>query len=579
MRTFRRAGRTTILLLVLIVCTFSQTIKSVSALTHDQQNVYKSGISFFDIDGCSPQGQDATTNTSATGGTLADGVAFDAGMSIDDDGIGSSHNDPNHQSHTSYADGKLNADETNYIALAPGYASAHGLKLGDVAAVQYKGKTAYAVYGDNFMGDQVHGEGSLHLAIALGVTDAAHPGTSTADSGVHYVVYPGTNTQINGSVDQSKIDQIGAQVSGGGTASGTISAASTTTACCATTDGGAATQLSGSAAGDKVFNYFIGKGLNNLQAAALTGNLQQESNFSTTVDNGQGYHGLAQWGGGRWTKLQTKSNYTDLSVQLDYVWEELQGGWKNAYDQLKASSDIAEATFIVVRYYEGAVDSSQPRGVQNYATRLGFANAWLQKANGGSITSDSTVSTSSSSTESSCGSSSGPSPSGVYKNPFHDESNVVTSRIDEGVDYASKAGTKVAVYAMGNGKVTQVAKGNSTFYSPLPNWITYQLSDGPAKGKYVYVAEDCSPLVKVGDTVNTSTHLCDMEPRSIEMGWALDATSQAAAAVHIYNEGDVTAYGVNFNQLLVSLGAPGGFNKNPGGDPTGSLPDGWPRWK
>jgi len=156
----------------------------------------------------------AAAPAAASGGvTFDDSQSSDTGnqTTIDDDGVDPSPtNSPDHQSSTSYANGKLGALHTNYIALNPGWASANGLVLGDVAALTYKGKTVYAVYGDNHVGNTVHAEISVAAAKALG--------TSGNDSltGVHYVVYPGTHTQLAGSVDQSKIDQIGAQAAGGG---------------------------------------------------------------------------------------------------------------------------------------------------------------------------------------------------------------------------------------------------------------------------------------------------------------------------------------------------------------------------
>jgi hypothetical protein len=141
-----------------------------------------------------------------------------------------------------------------------------------------------------------------------------------------------------------------------------------------------------------------------------------------------------------------------------------------------------------------------------------------------------------------------------YQNPFHDMHALVRSRVDEGADFST--GSSVPIYAIGNGVVTQ-ATSNSTFYPG--SWITYQLSDGPAKGKYVYVAEACTPvLVHITESVTSNTHLCDVQPSSIETGWALDATSQAAAAyghyVEINGRSYATADGQNFTELLYSLG-------------------------
>lgn len=185
-------------------------------------------------------------------------------------------------------------------------------------------------------------------------------------------------------------------------------------------------------------------------------------------------------------------------------------------------------------------------------------------------------------TSSACGATGAATTSGTYQSPFKSNANVVASRIDEGADYSTSS--SVPVYAIGNGVVTASYNGNSNWYPPLPNWLTYKLTDGPAAGKYIYVAEDCPPLVRVGDQVSPSSGpLCNMGPRSIETGWAADGTSQLAAAGSAYagHGGFETAYGVNFNKLMVSLGAPNDHldtSSDPSGTVLGTLPGGWPTW-
>lgn len=159
-------------------------------------------------------GGDSRNPASATAkaASAKKGVKFTTGMTIDTDGIGSG-GDSSHQTQTSYANGKLNADNTSYIALAPGWSSARNLVLGDVALVEYKGKTAYAIYGDNYSGNQVHGEGSVHLAKALGIPASGVSGG--VSSGVKYTVYPNSHKKTNGTVDQKIIDEVGQEFSGG----------------------------------------------------------------------------------------------------------------------------------------------------------------------------------------------------------------------------------------------------------------------------------------------------------------------------------------------------------------------------
>ena len=55
------------------------------------------------------------------------------------------------------------------------------------------------------------------------------------------------------------------------------------------------------------FDYFLGKGLTNYQAAGIVGNLDQESGVDpTAVQSGGPGRGIAQWSvGGRWTRTRT----------------------------------------------------------------------------------------------------------------------------------------------------------------------------------------------------------------------------------------------------------------------------------
>jgi lysophospholipase L1-like esterase len=366
-------------------------------------------------------------------------------------------------------------------------------------------------------------------------------------------------------------------------------APSTPSCCPAGTGGGDSTDsittnLTGNTIGEKVFNYFrINKNLSSDSAAAIAGNLEIESAHWTVVDGwgggGGNYYGIAQWDrSNRYAGLVrfagSTQNAAKLNFQLDYIWHELHNGYESTLQNIQGSSSLEDKTIFWVRHYEGAVNGDGSLQMPN--ERVAAAQQWAKnKGDGGpSGSNDSGGST--------CAGTSN-SGSGGYKNPFHDMKNLQPSRIDEGVDFWSNDGTTVPVYALGNAEVTKVADGNSTFYPPLPNWITYKLTDGPAQGKYVYVSEACKPLVHEGQKITSDTKLCEAEHRSIEMGWALDATSQAAAAYSVYggHDGYETAYGVNFNKLLVKLGAPTGTldtNSDPSGEVRGQLPPDWPKW-
>jgi beta-N-acetylhexosaminidase len=344
------------------------------------------------------------------------------------------------------------------------------------------------------------------------------------------------------------------------------------------------TTLVGSTNGEQTWNFLIGKGLTNLEAAGIMGNLQGESNFSPTAVNG-GVYGIAQWGGPRLSALQAMPNYTSLATQLNFLWQELNSDYKsNTLTPLMGAANLSDATSIVLENYE-APCTGAAQCAPYLATRLGYATTWYNEAGGGA---GSQAAATAGSTSGSCSTTTTTTPSSTYSNPFHDMTNVETSRIDEGVDYYAAAGTTVPVYAIGSGTVTEIAtpsKGNSEWWADYGGYsIVYQLTGGPAKGDYVYVAEWCpvNSSLTVGSPVSSSIVVCSMTPQSIETGWALPpGDKDEPAAGPVYIEGYETAYGVNFNQLLTSLGAPSGHldtSDDPSGKVLGNLASGWPSW-
>jgi hypothetical protein len=104
------------------------------------------------------------------------------------------------------------------------------------------------------------------------------------------------------------------------------------------------------------YDYFVAKGLTNFQAAGVVGNLDQESGVDPTIDqeNGGPGRGIAQWSaGGRWDTdsgdnlvafaategLPTSS----LTVQLDFVWYELETFSSYGLSTLRASTNVTDA--------------------------------------------------------------------------------------------------------------------------------------------------------------------------------------------------------------------------------------------
>lgn len=163
----------------------------------------------------------------------------------------------------------------------------------------------------------------------------------------------------------------------------------------------------------------------------------------------------------------------------------------------------------------------------------------------------------------------------VYRNPLRDVSGLILERVDMGVDFGGAG----PVYALGDGVITNATSDSSGW--PGGGWITYQLTNGPGAGLEVYVAEDVTPTVSVGQRVTSSTQVATMfnGGDGIETGWAqpggASAESQLPAAGGISGNGPFpTEVGLNFEQLLEALGvAPAPNSGEPG---NGLLPSGYP---
>lgn len=151
-------------------------------------------------------------------------------------------------------------------------------------------------------------------------------------------------------------------------------------------------------------------------------------------------------------------------------------------------------------------------------------------------------------------------------NPFRGIQGLTAERVDQGVDFAGAG----PIYALGNGVVLNTVSGGW----PGGAYISYRLTDGPAVGLVVYSAENIIPGVQIGQTVNVNTvigTLVDASPNS-ESGWGDLSGAPQALASGQFDGSSPTALGVNFNQLLIQLGAmPGLVN----GSATGALPPGW----
>ena len=127
-------------------------------------------------------------------------------------------------------------------------------------------------------------------------------------------------------------------------------------------------------ANDKAaYDYFIGKGLTNFQAAGVVGNLDQESGVNPTISQSGGGvgRGIAQWSAGaRWdtTKndnvlayaAQQGKNAMSLELQLDFIWYELTTFPDYGLAALKATTTLNDATQVFEDEFEGCVYANYP---------------------------------------------------------------------------------------------------------------------------------------------------------------------------------------------------------------------------
>lgn len=108
---------------------------------------------------------------------------------------------------------------------------------------------------------------------------------------------------------------------------------------------------------EAILKFFTGKGMTLAQATGFTGNMIAESGLNPAIieggaiapvgykpENGKGF-GLVQW---TWTSRQgplvelatsTSRDVTEMGVQLDYVWQELNGTYKSTLQALQARQD------------------------------------------------------------------------------------------------------------------------------------------------------------------------------------------------------------------------------------------------
>lgn len=110
------------------------------------------------------------------------------------------------------------------------------------------------------------------------------------------------------------------------------------------------------------------QGMSRMQAAAIVGNLQQESGLHTNnVNKKEGAYGLMQWRGDRFTGLQNFASqqgkpWTDPGVQADYIAHEMrttEAGNTTGFSKARTIDEATAALKPVIRYGDKSLPDRQ----------------------------------------------------------------------------------------------------------------------------------------------------------------------------------------------------------------------------
>ena len=139
-----------------------------------------------------------------------------------------------------------------------------------------------------------------------------------------------------------------------------------------------------------IWNFLKSKGLSDAAAAAVLGNIQQESQFDPSAIEGTGEgHGLIQWSFDRRKALMAAAaaqgvDWRDLNFQLEYLWNEALNPESSYGKRLAAAGfynnniSVADATYLFHQIVEGSNDSQNT--ILN--NRIVPAQEWFNKFEG-----------------------------------------------------------------------------------------------------------------------------------------------------------------------------------------------------
>jgi hypothetical protein len=137
--------------------------------------------------------------------------------------------------------------------------------------------------------------------------------------------------------------------------------------------------FSGSSSAEKVMHYLMSQGLTGAQAAGIAGNLQQESGFNPSADNGS-HHGIAQWDKqNRWPRVSAYISSIGMDLNtlegqlVGLKWEaEQRGDWK----QIQSAGSVQASA---LKWLERFEISGEKPGSPGFENRMTNANGLLAK--------------------------------------------------------------------------------------------------------------------------------------------------------------------------------------------------------
>ncbi len=150
----------------------------------------------------------------------------------------------------------------------------------------------------------------------------------------------------------------------------------------------------------QIYDFLLEKGVPPVGAAAILGNVEEESSFnSSAINQTSGCSGLFQYGGDRLTRLkslasQKGTNWTDVQTQLEYMWSELESDKSDVRNVIMNStkeSDMEYATWYWGRYYEiffggNSFETSKGQTAKRYEYAKKWYAMWQKNHSSGSST-------------------------------------------------------------------------------------------------------------------------------------------------------------------------------------------------